>query len=83
MAERGVRKRIGALTHADFGLIVSGVPGHGPGVLWAAHHSAPNDADPTTRLIIRPLRGGGSEGTKGLPIDTLIRLTRERAEVPR
>lgn len=71
--ERSVKrsKPIGSLSHADFGKTVH-IPGYGTGVLWGIQHVAAfgDIPEPWTRLTFE--RGGGSEGTRGLPPTTVI-----------
>jgi hypothetical protein len=78
MSARKMRT-IGSLTHADFGRVVQ-VEGYPEGVLWSVDHvGAIGDIlEPWTRVIFKRTYGGNSEGTRGLPPETPIRVT-ERA----
>jgi hypothetical protein len=70
------RRELGSLTHADFGKRIE-IPGYGPGILWSIQHVAAigDIPEPWTRVIIKPEFGFPSEGTKGLPPTTIVRLS--------
>lgn len=73
MAPKRKQRTIGSLTHADFGKVVR-VSGYAPGVLWGIQHVAAFGDIPEswTSLTLKPERGGGSEGTRGLPPSTPV-----------
>lgn len=75
---------IGELTHKHFGQMIE-VPDYPPGVLWEVQHvglgvahalSRKEPVESFSRVIYKRDWGGGDEGTRGLPPETKVKLTR-------
>jgi hypothetical protein len=68
-------RTVGSLSHDDMHKLIE-VNGYGRGWLWGIQHVAAvgDIPEPWTRLTMRPLHGGGSEATRGLPPGAVVRI---------